>query len=138
MNIQTFTYKPKPRISLIHFGFYTMCSSNEKSKVGFSEMEIDEWNQELRMNNMSMDEHTVGVRILKIGEFGKQNEARYRHDRERINAERERTNQEKERSNLEREIANDDREWTNNLRELVNDERELKNKERERAIMTMS
>ena len=138
MNIQTFTYKPKPRISQIHFGFYTMCSGNEKSKVGFSEMEIDEWNLQLRMNNISMDEHNVGVRILKIGEFGEQNEARYRHDRERINEERERTNQEKERSNLEREIANDDREWTNNLRELVNDERELKNKERERAIMTMS
>ena len=39
-----------------------MCSSNEKSKVGFSEMEIDEWNLELRMNNISMDEHNVGVR----------------------------------------------------------------------------
>ena len=50
-------------------GYGTERSVNEKSKVGPTEMEIQEWNMELRTNDVLMDEHTSDVRMEKIKEL---------------------------------------------------------------------
>ena len=44
----------------------TKRTEKEKSDVCPTEMEIHEWNVELRTNNVRMDEHTSDVRMDKI------------------------------------------------------------------------
>ena len=114
-------------------------SESEKSKVGLTEMEIQEWNMELRTNNVCLDEHTSDVMMEKIKELEKW-DAQKRHDRDRINQERamvsqerHRTNTEKERTYTSREQANEQRENANKLRESANVEREGRNNDRESA-----
>ena len=87
--------------------------ADEKSSAGRTEMDIQEWNMELRTNNICMDEHNADVRMKKIEGLEKC-EAQRRHDRDKSVEERERNDNEKDRANIARERANEDREWTNN------------------------
>ena len=93
-------------------GYGTERSVNEKSKDGPTEMEIQEWNMELRTNNVLMDEHTSDVRMEKIKDL-ENCEAKQRQDRNRITEERDRMSEERERTNIAREKANEvkDREY---------------------------
>ena len=95
-------------------------------------MEIQEWNMELRSNNICMDGHNADVRMKKIEDLEKGEDQR-RQDRDKSIEERDRNNEEKDKTHIAIEKANEDREWTNSLRELANDEIEVTNKDRERA-----
>ena len=90
-------------------GYGTERSENEKSKVGPTEMEIQQWKMELRTNNVLMDEHTSDVRMENIKDL-ENCETQRRQDGNRISEERDRVNEKRERTNIEREHANDKRE----------------------------
>ena len=90
-------------------GYGTESLENEKNNVGPTEMEIQEWNMELRTNNVCMDEHTSNVRMEKIKRM-ENCESQRRQDINRISEERDRMNEKRERTNIARENANDKRE----------------------------
>jgi dTDP-4-amino-4,6-dideoxygalactose transaminase len=121
----------------------TQKSQLDRNKSGPTEMEFQEWNMELRGNNVCMDEHNCDVRLEKIKDL-ENCEAQRRQDREtftqernRVSEERDRTreraNEEKETTYTAREEENDQRENVNRLRELENVKREGSNKTRELA-----
>ena len=97
----------------------------EMSNIGITEKEIQDWNFELRANNISMAEYSIDMRKTKLEEFEKY-EAERREDRDKVTEERERANE-------AIETMNSYREWINSLRESANDNRERRNKCREKA-----
>ena len=122
-------------------GYVTERSEKDKSNIGPTEMEIQEWNMELRTNNILMDEQTSDVRMEKI-KILENCESQRRHDSNRISKERDRMNekrehaiekrereyttkeQENEEKNKLREFSIVEREGINKCRELENDKRE--------------
>ena len=115
-------------------GYGTERSVNEKSKDGPTEMEIQEWNMELRTNNVLMDEHSFDVRMEKI-KYWEKCESQRRQDRNRISEERDRMNEKRERTNIAREHANDKRETEYTARDQEHEERDNANKLRELSIV---
>jgi hypothetical protein len=69
---------------------------NKEKKLFLNEMEINEWNMELRRNNICMDEHNVDIRMQKIKESEKIKTQRVKA-RKKMSEEREQINVEKER-----------------------------------------
>ena len=138
--IKSIARKPKPvfhRASLILVRELKMISKEEHkdkeantgegemSNIGITEKEVQDWNFELRTNNISMAEYNIDVRKTKLEEFEKY-EAERREDRDKVTEERERANEAKETMNSYRELIN-------SLRESANDNREKRNKCREKA-----
>ena len=95
----------------------TQRTENETSEVGPTEMEIQEWNMELRTNNVCIDEYTSDVRMEKVKDL-ENVEAQRREDRDTINQERERINEERDRMNGERHRTNIEKEQMKIKREF--------------------
>ena len=112
-------------------GYGTERSVNKKSKVGPTKMEIQEWNMELRTNDILMKEHTSDVRMEKIKDL-ESCESQRRLDINRISDERDRMNENRERTNIAREHAYEKKEREYTTKERENEE---KNKLREFSIV---